>query len=106
MSRIDKIAGKLVQAQGTTIWGLTNTPPPGVELGVDIYRGFIQVGLGGEWWSGKLAPHMVFHHRKESVDPAYRPVEVTIRVDGHSLVFRVTGGFLGQDAAYLTMSMA
>jgi hypothetical protein len=106
MNRIDKIAGKMVKAQGTTVWGFTNTPPPGVELAVDIYRGTVQVGFGGEWWSGKLAPRMMFHHRKESVDPAYRPVEVMVRDDGYKLVFRVTGGFLGQDAAYLTMSMA
>jgi hypothetical protein len=105
MSRYDKIAGKLVQAQGTTIWGFGKSPIGDVELGVDIYRGFVQVGLGGEWWSGKMAPHMVFHHRKESGDPAYRPVEVTLRQDGHNMVFIVTGGFLGTDAAYLTMSL-
>lgn len=102
---IEKIASKMVMSDSTTLWGIANDPPPGTELGIDIYRGNVQVGLGGEWWSGKLAPNMIFRHRKESVDPAYQPVVVTVRHDGQGMVFRVTGGFLGQEAAYFTMSL-
>lgn len=65
-----------------------------VEFVYAPFAQFLQIGMGGEWWSGKVKPGKnVFHHRKERVDPAYRPVEVSVDVDSRGMRFYVTGGF-------------
>ena len=64
--------------------------------------GELEVGLGGEWWNGKLPLRdgevALFHHRKEGVDPAYRPVKVVWGRDGDGLKFTMEGGFLSNPA--------
>lgn len=55
----------------------------------------LQIGMGGEWWSGDIprpGKH-VFVHRKERVDDGYRPVTVHVDLVGHALRFAVGGGF-------------
>ena len=65
-----------------------------VELGYDPFGSTIEIGIGGEWWGGKVKMGKnVYTHRKESVDPAYKPVTVVVRKQGHVLTFDVMGGF-------------
>ena len=66
-----------------------------VEFVYAPFSQFLQIGMGGEWWSGKVKPGKnVFRHRKERVDPAYKPVTVNIgRSVGHGIAFDVGGGF-------------
>jgi hypothetical protein len=67
--------------------------------------GELEVGLGGEWWNGKLPLRdgevAQFHHRKEGVDPAYRPVHVRWERQGHGILFHLAGGFLSDEATVL-----
>lgn len=87
--RVSKIANKIVRAS-TIIWTFSKM----IEFGYDPFSSFLQIGMGGEWWSGKVSPGKnVFHHRKEGIDPAYRPVTVSVRSLGHDLAFDVSGGF-------------
>jgi len=71
------------------------TSPDGmIELLLDVTSGFLQVGMGGEWWNGPVKPgRTILHHRKESVDPAYRPVEVVVGQKGYQVQIQVSGGF-------------
>ena len=74
-----------------------------MEFLIDPVTGFLQVGMGGEWWSGQMkgTGRHVFRHRKERVDPAYRPVVVNIsKTGGSKYVFDVSGGF-GYEAAFV-----
>jgi hypothetical protein len=65
-----------------------------IEFLYDPINGSIQIGMGGEWWGGKVKNGKnVYHHHKESVDPAYKPVTMYIRETGHRLSFDVMGGF-------------
>jgi len=78
-----------------------------VEFLYDPFTGFAQVGMGGEWWTGDIKKgtgKYVFTHRKERVDPAYKPVTIHVRKTGHSLMFDVMGGF-GNGATFM-MSLA
>lgn len=69
------------------------------EVGLDPLTGDIQVGMGGEWWNGKLkGAKTVLHHKKERIDPAYAPVTVVVSSTGNSgrdMAFEITGGFGG-----------
>jgi hypothetical protein len=66
---------------------------------------FLEVGLGGEWSSGKLplrdGQWGDFHHRKEGSDSSYRPVQVIWDRQADGVLFRVRGGFLGKEATIL-----
>jgi hypothetical protein len=65
-----------------------------IEFILDPTIGFLQIGMGGEWWSGKVrSGKNVFRHKKESVDPGYRPVTVVMKDKGDNLSFDVSGGF-------------
>jgi len=72
-----------------------------VEFLIDPTTGFVQVGMGGEWWSGQLKPgRSVFRHRKERVDEAYRPVVVqAAKGVGGTFLITVSGGF-GYEAGF------
>ena len=71
-----------------------------IEFIYDIWDQHLEIGMGGEWWSGKVKNGKnVFHHRRESVDEAYKPVTVNVRKKGHSIVFDVMGGFYDVDGA-------
>lgn len=79
------------RAFGNSLFVLKND----VEVIYDPWSKNLQVGMGGEWWSGPIkgpGKH-VFHHRKERVDDAYRPVTVVVRKQGHAFQFDVMGGF-------------
>lgn len=50
------------------------------ELVLNPLNGDISVGMGGEWWDGKMRGNKaVLRHKKERIDPAYVPVHVTMR---------------------------
>lgn len=75
-----------------------------VEIGFNPQDGDLQVGMGGEWWFGepfrKVPANYVYHHRKESVDPDYRPVMINIQKRGSdTLVFDISGG-TGHEAVF------
>jgi hypothetical protein len=67
--------------------------------------GTLEVGLGGEWWTGQVPLRdgevAQFHHRKEGVDPAYKPVRVAWERQNNGVLFHLTGGFLGDEATVL-----
>jgi hypothetical protein len=74
-----------------------------VDFVYDPFRNFVQIGMGGEWWTGDIkgTGSYTFHHRKERVDPAYAPVR--LKVDGPfggKLLFEVSGGF-GDEAVFV-----
>jgi hypothetical protein len=59
----------------------------------DPWKSYLQIGMGGEWWNGKVKMGKnVLHHKKEKVDPAYKPVGVHIDDVGHGIRFAVGGG--------------
>lgn len=66
-----------------------------VDLVFDPFESFIQIGIGGEWWSGKVKfGRTTLHHKKEKIDEAYLPVNLTIKNGGEGLFFEINGGFL------------
>lgn len=89
----------LKQAASNNLFAYDQTT--GVEIMFDPFDNFLQVGMGGEWWSGKVRPGKnTFRHRKERGDPAYAPVTVQIRKTGHDLHFYVMGGFYEQGTTF------
>jgi hypothetical protein len=67
-----------------------------LEFALSPFDGQVQIGMGGEWWNGKLkGTKTVFNHRKQRVDPAYAPVTVEVTKDGNDFVFDIKGGFGG-----------
>lgn len=93
MIELERTWGPLVkQAVSAGLFGYDRESD--IELVYDPFTSFLQVGMGGEWWSGKISPGKnVFRHRKERGDPAYKPVTVNVRKTGHDLHFDVMGGF-------------
>jgi hypothetical protein len=73
----------------------------GVELMFNLSSHLIQIGMGGEWWSGKVKiGKNVLKHRKEGIDDAYRPVIVSLKeLNSSDLEIHVTGGF-GMEANF------
>jgi hypothetical protein len=73
----------------------------GVELMFNLNSYLIQVGMGGEWWSGRVkAGKNVLKHRKEDIDEAYRPVVVFLtELNSFDIELRITGGF-GMEANF------
>lgn len=73
----------------------------GVELMFNLNSYLIQVGMGGEWWSGKVkAGKNVLKHRKEDIDEEYRPVVVFLtEFDSSEIEIRIIGGF-GMEATF------
>jgi len=69
-----------------------------IEFIYDLWEQNLQIGMGGEWWSGTVKPGKnVFVHRKERVDPAYVPVTVFVASErNNKIVFIVSGGFYGK----------
>jgi hypothetical protein len=74
----------------------------GVELMYNPKSGVIQIGMGGEWWSGFVKEgNNVLSHKKEDIDEAYRPVVVFVKeLESSDLEIRVSGGF-GMEATFL-----
>lgn len=89
------------------IWAYSKSP--NVELGIipnanGIYD--IQIGMGGEWWSGNVKMgNNVLHHRKEKGDEAYRPVKVIIKQGKDGVRFDISGGFYGDENAFFLLGM-
>jgi hypothetical protein len=65
-----------------------------IEVIFDPFSQNLQVGMGGEWWAGKVKQGKnVFRHRKERADSAYRPVTIYVEQIGMVLRFAIGGGF-------------
>ena len=83
-------ASQTKQAMAGSLFILKND----VEVIYDPFTHILQVGMGGEWWAGKVKPGKnVFRHRKERGDEAYRPVTVHVEQVGHAYRFAIGGGF-------------
>ena len=96
MKREEKIAKSIVSTfQGQVFTSvMDNSIGDYVEVGFNIFKGWIEVGMGGEWWSGDVRlGKNVLHHKKEKVDPGYQPVEVWIKEKGDEIVLSISGGF-------------
>ena len=93
MNRFEKIAAGLSRKAGMN--AVFATSPDGmIEFLLNVTNGFLQIGMGGEWWSGQIRPgHNVFHHRKEHGDEAYKPVFVDVQSKGYQVMIAVMGGF-------------
>ena len=78
----------------------------GVDFLYNPFTNIVQVRMGGEWWSDKLkgTGRYILKHRKERVDPAYRPVQIIVEIigSGDGLLFDVSGGFGYEAAFYLS----
>ena len=88
----------LKQAASASLLAINND----VEFLIDATTGLMQVGMGGEWWSGPFQlGRSVLRHRKERVDEAYRPVEVRAAkgVGSSTYLITVSGGF-GYEAGF------
>ena len=96
MKREEKIAKSIVSVfQGQIFTNVKdNNVGDYVEIGFNIFKGWIQIGMGGEWWYGdvKLGKN-ILHHKKEKVDPGYKPVEVIVKEKGDDISFSISGGF-------------
>jgi hypothetical protein len=75
-----------------------------VEFLYDPFASYVQIGMGGEWWNGKIRGPgtYTFRHRKEQGDPAYQPVslKVTHLRTSSEISFEVSGGF-GHDGVFI-----
>lgn len=73
-----------------------------IEFIYDPFSAYLQIGMGGEWWSGTVKPGKnVFVHPKEHVDEAYVPVIVEAsRQNERGAVFIVSGGFYGKTTKF------
>jgi hypothetical protein len=97
MDRVDKIAGNISRTSTmAVIYSLKKVGDVDVEMLLDVTTGFLQVGMGGEWWNGVIRPgKTTLHHRKEHGDPAYKPVDVIVASHGYEVRIDITGGFYG-----------
>lgn len=94
---VDRIASKMTAGFMGMVYALKKVGEVDTEMMLDITNGFMQVGMGGEWWNGVVKPgKTILHHKKEHVDPAYLPVEVTIANRGYEVHVAITGGFYGE----------
>ena len=65
-----------------------------VEVIFNPWDRFIQIGMGGEWWSDEVkVGRTVIIHRKGRVDPGYAPVIVDIKETSKGYQFDISGGF-------------
>jgi hypothetical protein len=73
----------------------------GVELMFNPYTQIIQIGMGGEWWSGKIKMGTnILKHRKEDIDDCYKPVVISLtEIESSILEIHVSGGF-GMEASF------
>lgn len=86
--------GSKLAAMNSSVFGFDR--PSDIEFFFDPFASTVEVGMGGEWWGGPVKMGVnVFHHRKEKVDEAYKPVTVRVEKVGHHLRFAVMGGFGG-----------
>ena len=89
--------GKTAAFGGTSVLAISGSD---VEFILNPFNGTLQIGMGGEWWSGPIKPgRNVFRHRKESGDPAYKPVVIVVSDGGEGIHFDVAGGF-GYEASF------
>lgn len=98
--RVEKIASEIMKlgASMGMVFAIKHVGDTSTEMLLDITNGFIQIGMGGEWWNGQVRPgKTVLHHKKEHADPAYMPVEVVIANRGYDVHVSVTGGFYGDN---------
>lgn len=67
----------------------------GVELMLNLNSRLIQIGMGGEWWSGRVKlGQNILRHRKEDIDEGYRPVIVSLKeLESSDLEIHISGGF-------------
>ena len=97
---LDRIASEAIKMAANLgmVFAVKNIHDTSTEMMLDVTNGFIQVGMGGEWWNGEVRPgRTVIHHKKEHVDPAYLPVEVTVANRGYEVHVSITGGFYGDN---------
>ena len=96
-SREEKIAGDISKIGALAmVLATKRVGDVDVEMLLDVTSGFLQVGMGGEWWNGAVrVGRTILHHKKEHVDPAYVPVEVTMASRGYEVHMEITGGFYG-----------
>lgn len=93
IEKLDEIVGgEVTEAMGGNV--VTLHKKSDIEFLLNLADGFLQIGMGGEWWSGQVKMGKnVFHHRKEGHDSAYRPVTVVMKDKGDDIEFDVSGGF-------------
>lgn len=97
MSNFEKISSFITKKAYSNIMGIKND----VEFLFDPFNSFVQVGLGGEWWNGKIdTGKNVLHHKKEHLDEAYKPVILNVKVSGQDMVFDISGGFLDKNVDF------
>lgn len=95
---VDEATGVLNVLTEAKIWATKGL----LDFGWTPFSREVEIGLGGEWWAGELSPQagksVTFHHRKEKVDEAYKPVLVAWEFGKDATVVTITGGFLSEPA--------
>jgi hypothetical protein len=92
MNKIERIAEGVIRRAAMAMVLATSTDGM-IEMLLDVTNGFIQIGMGGEWWNGQIRPgHNTLHHKKEHFDEACKPVSVDIQSKGYQVVIGVSGG--------------
>ena len=73
----------------------------GVELMFNPRTLLIQIGMGGEWWSGRVKMGTnILKHRKEEIDECYKSVVISLtEADSSIIEIHVSGGF-GMEANF------
>lgn len=65
---------------------IARDPDTDTELHIDWFDQFVEVGFGGEWWSGDLPSDLqedaVLRHKQERSDPAYAPAKIVFAKEG------------------------
>lgn len=76
-----------------------------VELIYEPFKNIVEIGMGGEWWSGKIGfGKNILIHPKGRIDEGYKPVTVNVRQKGHDLAFDIMGGFGHSATMILSLS--
>ena len=91
--KIERIAESVSRKAAMTMI-FSSSPDGMIEVLLDVTNGFLQVGMGGEWWNDQIRPgHNIFHHKKEHIDEAYKPVVVDVMGKGYQVMISIMGGF-------------
>lgn len=90
----NRIARSMVSGSGSVVLPSNSGK---IDFHFDVFAHELQIGNGGEWWGGPVRMgRNVYHHRRESSDPIYQPVEVYVSESNAyagGLRFEVSGGF-------------
>lgn len=68
----------------------------GIEFMFNPVTGLVQIGMGGEWWSGRIDTGVnIIKHRKQEIDELYKPVVVYMSKEDKfgNYEIQITGGF-------------